>query len=271
MKNANFRHRKFLLKHVICFMLLVFSMIGITTVVSAADSVFYGNVKWPSKVSLPVGIMHSKGADFITKEFSQKIKISATSSNSKIAKVDAGVEKTYDKKYYAYCYFVPKKEGTTNITIKVTVGKKTYTYKTKLSCYNWTAPFSSFKIGSTDYLSTIKANKSYKFLTSSYGKEIASFKKVKAKLTGKLAIKLKSGYKIKKISVFTNDGKGHYDSKTIKNNSKLPKYTSSITVYVYDTKKKCNTYYDLSKDYEKPSMINAHGSYNGVLYQNDLP
>ena len=110
----------------------------------------------------------------------------------------------------------PKKAGTTNVTYNVKYEGKTIKAKTKVILRKYVSPLKSFKIGSTNYTSKIKKT---------------GHLRVDKALKGKLSIKLKSGYKIHAISIYSWSGGS--SPKTGKNNKtvKVPKgKTLSIQV-----------------------------------------
>ncbi len=103
---------------------------------------------------------------------------------------------------------LPKKAGTTTITFNVKYNGKTIKAKTKFIARKYTSPLKSFKVGSKNFTSKFKKT---------------GHLHVDQALKGKLSIKLKPGYKINHISIYSWSGGGSV--KEPKNNKtvKVPK------------------------------------------------
>lgn len=163
------------------------------------------------------------GCDFFTPVYSKDFVMKAVSSNKKVATVkvynfgneEEGYSKGYLVKFKGY--------GTTNIKVTVKINGKTYKKTCKYTYYKYKNPFSTFKIGNKNFTSTM--NKKYEFYTT------------KAKLSGKLSYKLKSGYKIMYIYARLSD----YTMKKMKNGKKLPADTTSLWMSVQNKKTGLNT------------------------------
>ena len=118
-----------------------------------------------------------------------------------------------------------KKAGKATLTVKVKKGGKTKTYKIKVKVEKGSSPFKSFKVGK-------------KNITSKYKNEQYADVKVANNSKQKIAIKLKSGKKIKSMK---------YTTKSIKNNStiKVKKEDPNLYISIYDKKSKITFYYYL--------------------------
>lgn len=105
-------------------------------------------------------------------------------------------------------YVVAKKAGTTTISLVATAAGCTeeQTYQFEFSARKYVNPLKTIKIGKTNYAK--KFNK------------ISAFAKKGKKLSGKLTVKVKKGWKIKKIQR-VNMNQAYYTFKTIKNNRKV--------------------------------------------------
>ena len=86
---------------------------------------------------------------------------------------------------------LPKKAGTTTITFKVKYNGKTIKGKTKFIARKYSSPLKSFKVGSKNFTSKFKKT---------------GHLQVDKALKGKLSIKLKSGYKISQMSIYSWSG-----------------------------------------------------------------
>jgi len=139
----------------------------------------------------------------------------------------------------------PKKAGTVTVSAKAKANGKTYDLKTKFKFYKYTNPFKSFKIG--------KKSIAKKFASRDYYTKMGLFNGTKTLSKQKISIKVKSGWKIRRIELqhftpVTDEDGEHlmYDekgSRTIKNNTKvdiLPH--SSLFIEVYNKKTKTSIY-----------------------------
>ena len=125
------------------------------------------------------------------------------SSNKSVAKVS---KFTYDDDVYVS--IKPIKPGTAKVTFNVKHEGKTIKAKVNVIVRKYVNPLKSFKIGSTNYTSKFKKT---------------GHISVKKALKGKLKIKLKAGYVISEINVYSWSGGGNM--KSVKNNKtvKVPK------------------------------------------------
>ena len=137
---------------------------------------------------------------------SSNIMLSGVSKTSAITKLKsskksvAAVSK-FEYQGTAYVAVAPKKAGTTIVTFNLKYGGKTIKAKTTVVVKKHVNPFKTFKIGSKNYAS--KFNKT-------------GHVSLARGLKGKLKIKLKAGYMISGMSVYSwRDGSGF---KEVKNN-----------------------------------------------------
>ncbi len=172
------------------------------------------------------GVVTEKGYDFTTPSYDIPIKMTATSSNPKVAAVKvSNIYDPYMKKYYSGYEVIRKGYGKTTINVKVVLAGKQYKNSCKYTFNKYANPFSSLKIGNANYTKNMKS---------------PALELTKSKLRGKLSFKLKKGYKITNATCLY----GSYDTapgmqyKKIKNNAKLPSNTKSITLYLQNTKTK---------------------------------
>lgn len=181
------------------------------------------------QVSAPMG----KGCDYYTPVYSKKFTMTAKSSNPKVATVEVcdftdrnpqtGKVIGYSKGYLT----TRKGYGKTTITVTVKLNGKTYKKSCVYNYLKYVNPFSSFKIGSTNYTGTM--NKKYEIKTG----------KIPA---GKISYKLKSGYKIERIwadvRTKVKEENGYVISKSVdlKNGQKVPANTAILNVWVKDKK-----------------------------------
>lgn len=129
------------------------------------------------------------------------------------------------------------KPGKATVSFKATLGKKSKTYKINVYLYKWENPCKTIKIGNKNYLNVFKSSN-----ISESGIKNGT------RASGKLDVKLKSRYKIKKIRIATKKLRdGFYTEsityKTIKNGTKIKLTANSKTaqeLYItfYDTKAK---------------------------------
>lgn len=175
----------------------------------------------PSKTSVTVGVPLGTGCDFFTPEYTSNFTMTATSSNKKVATVKVYNFEREGK--YSKGYMVTRKGyGSTNIKVTVKIGKKTYTKTCKYTFYKYSNPFSSLKIGKNTYTKKMSSS---------------TLKLAQSKLSGKISIKLKKGYKLKYIFCYYG---GNYTQKQLKNNAKLPANVQSIYITIQNTKTKTN-------------------------------
>ena len=121
-----------------------------------------------------------------------------------------------------------KKPGKATLTIKVKKGNKTKTYKIKVKVKKRVNPFKSFKVGKIKATSKFKRDQLVDVNVANNSKK-------------KISIKLKSGYKLKKIVCTTwNPDNGEGKEKTIKNNSTITAKEDLTNLYIriYDSKTK---------------------------------
>lgn len=167
-----------------------------------------------------------------TPEYKTKVKIKATSSNKKIAKVISYTSEYKGKYYGVYSVRNLKgKPGTVKIKVTVRINGKTYKKTATYVFEKYRNPLKSIKINGKSYTSLFNKN-----ALISTKQDIFS---------GKLAFKAKRGYKITKIIGLRNKGKNY----TVKNNSKLKSGTRAFFIKYQNTKTKVkgtsgiNTYY----------------------------
>ena len=106
-----------------------------------------------------------------------------------------------------------KKTGTTQLSYKIKQKNRIDTYKTKVTVYKYSNPFTKLKVGDTDYKSKFK-----KLTKKNYYDDTVFYQKAKVG-SGKLNIGLKSGWKISKIRYSHCSDLGNW--KTIKNKSNI--------------------------------------------------
>ena len=143
----------------------------------------------------------------ITSENIQLEGVSKTSAITKLksSKKSVATVSKFVHEGTAYVAVEPKKPGTAKITFNVKYGKKTIKAKTTVIVRKYENPLKTFKIGSKNYAS--KFNKSGHVTLE------------KKKLKGKLNVKLKSGYELVEIAVYSwKDGSGY---KNYKNNKSV--------------------------------------------------
>ena len=180
---------------------------------------------WSAKdVKSVVSAETAKGCDYYTPKYSKNFKMTATSSNKKVATV-----KVYNfkdgKKYSKGFEVIQKGYGTTTIKVKVVKDGKTYTKSCKYTFYKYKNPFTTFKINGKGYKATL--DKKHNFALK------------KDRLKGKVTYKLKSGYKIQEIVAYSYAPS--FKAKNIKSGSTLPKNTDSLLVTVKNKKTGANT------------------------------
>lgn len=142
---------------IVTILCAAFLLLASSTVVQAAVNPL---AKMPKKAS---GVANTAitgtGWDFMTPQYSSKVKIKVKSDNPKVATVKGYVEQdVFTKKYYAGYEIACVSPGTAKIKVTVTVNKKSYTKVCNYTVYKWENPFKTLKIGSKNYLS--KFNKS---------------------------------------------------------------------------------------------------------------
>ncbi len=142
---------------IVTILLTTFLLLVSSTVVQAAVNPL---AKMPTKSS---GVANTAitgtGWDYITPQYSSKVKIQVKSYNPKIATVKGyTTQHMLTKKYYAGYEVSCVSPGTTKIKVTVTVNSKSYTKICNYTVYKWENPFKTLKIGSKNYLP--KFNKS---------------------------------------------------------------------------------------------------------------
>jgi len=189
-----------------------------------ADAGYYwGTVKYAKNITL---YKISDYPDLYTINMGKKFK---GASSVKIKSSKKSVLEDYGwSKGETEFYVQANKTGKSTLSIKVKKSGKTKTYKIKVKVVKGSNPFKSFKIG--------KKKVTSKFKKSPYVElNLAKNKKYK------LAIKLKSGMKLKKIkSSVWNEETEKTVNKTLKNNKsfKLTKDDTTLEIRVYDKKSK---------------------------------
>lgn len=170
------------------------------------------------------------GCDYITPVFSVPIQFSVKSSNPAVIKVEKYSWKPgeWQKGYCAGYMMIPQKAGSATITATLKVNGKTYKKSCKYTNYAYVCPFTELKIGKKSFINELKKH---------------AFFSTKIPVGGKLAYKLKSGYKIKEIMATVTTGKSANGAplisyKKIKNGSLVPKGTTSLQITVTNVKKK---------------------------------
>lgn len=146
-----------------------------------------------------------------------------TVKSSKKSVVSARVASKGEGKYKNSIILEPKKKGSSVITVKVTKknGKKK-TYRIKVTSYKYSNPAAAFMI----------AGESFSFDKDNYVSWMPKVTK------GKISVKAKSGWKVKKIVSWAKDS---LEEKAVKNGASVNLDPSSIggyTVYFYNAKKK---------------------------------
>jgi len=220
--------------------------------VALAFMVAFGLVIVPS-----VSPVHADGACFVTAKYAKNVKYYYGAKycqyvildmgsrlngakNVKVTSSKKSVVKTF--KYYKDSkgmILLKVKKGTARVTIKCKKNGKNKTYKSKIKVVKYKNPFKGIYVGDKNC-----ASKFNKRMLATYKNTLSTEQKI--------SIKMKSGQKIKNI---------HYDainmenskiiSKTIKNNSSIKLkgnsevWDESITVTVYDKKKKTTSYFYL--------------------------
>lgn len=162
------------------------------------------------------------GDNFCTPEYNSKVKISVKSSNTKVATVKGNAYSYKDwqtgkRKYYAGYKITPVSGGTAKIYVKVKVSGKTYSKTCVFKSYKWQNPFTTFKIGSTNY--TSKLNKT-------------GVVRTQKTINGKVYYKVRSGFSVKVTVGYYSNPKNlaSWKTKTIKSGQTLPKNTENITI-----------------------------------------
>lgn len=145
---------------IVTILLAAFLLLVSSTVVQAAVNPL---AKMPRKAS---GVANTSlgatGWDFMTPQYSSKVKIQVKSYNPKIATVK-GYEEQHmlTQKYYAGYEVSCVAAGTTKIKVTVTVNSKSYTKLCTYTVYKWENPFKTLKIGSKNYLSKFNKRGTY--------------------------------------------------------------------------------------------------------------
>ena len=174
----------------------------------------------------------AKGGNYVTPEYSSKMKIKVSSSNTKIATVKGHVEwNSYSHAYYAWYEVTPLSPGTTKIKCSVTVNKKTYTKTCAYTVYKWENPFKSLKIGSVNYQPCFNKKGVYETRRKT--------------ISGKFVYKLNKDFSlIKAEACYYTDPTKKYLTKyvNLKNGQKLPKNTVSISIKAKSRKTKQDIY-----------------------------
>ena len=142
---------------IVTILLAAFLLLASSTVVQAAVNPL---AKMPRKDS---GVANTaitgKGWNFMTPEYSSKVKIQVKSYNPKVATIKGHTaQNSSNIKYYAGYEIFCVSPGTAKLKVIVTVNSKSYTKICNYTVYKWENPFKTLKIGSKNYLP--KFNKS---------------------------------------------------------------------------------------------------------------
>lgn len=210
-------------KSMIWFMTLVM-VIGSVLSMAVPTRVEAAKMSFPKQIILTYPVVNSNTSREI-KNFPVNGKVvKLKSNNKKVVTVDESIlGGLHGEKEI---YFTPKKVGKTTVTFQVKNGKKVQKFTTKVIVKKYSNPIKSFKIGKTQYASKFKRT---------------NFIEPKKGATGKLSIKLKSGWKIK--SIRHHRAKDCRDVK-VKNNKKMRlRDGDSLIVTVYN--KKQNLEYEM--------------------------
>ena len=141
------------------------------------------------------------------------VKNSFKATGSKYAKVSYNYD-TSEKKYYIE--IEPRKPGKASCSFKYTYKGKTRKYTFSFNIQKYVCPVASFKIGSKNFTSAYKTDFKHN---------------VTKKVSGKVSVKAKKGWKISNMSF--SDSKGNY--KAIKNGTKVA-ISKNCMLYVTFTK-----------------------------------
>lgn len=178
----------------------------------------------PTKRTFYSSVIIGKGDDFITKQLSTNFKLTATSSNKKVATVKVHNFEFLPGKYSKGIEITKKKYGTTKIKLTAVCGKTTFRKTITFTHKKYANPFSTLKINEKNYISKVKTNH-----TITAGANA---------LRGKLQFKLKKGYKVVRIFALGQNTStaNPYDvvNKTMKNNGTLPSGCSDVTFIIKD-------------------------------------
>lgn len=197
----------------------LFSMLILASCVQISASAAANPLKnMPKRAESIVSAPMGTGCDFFTPAYDSDFEMIATSSNKKVATVKV-YSFSYGGKYTKGYMIIRKGYGTTNIKVTVKLGGKTYKKTCKYTFYKYSNPFTSFKIGKTNYTKRLNT---YELTVP------------QSKLKGKVSIKIKKGIKIKRIFCWRKSGVYRKD---IKNNSKLPSKTYQLCIEMLDTKR----------------------------------
>lgn len=205
---------------IVTILLTTFLLLVSSTVVQAAVNPL---AKMPTKAG---GVLNTGvtgiGWDFMTPEYSSKIKINVKSYNPKIVKVKGYTAQRYQTgKYYAGYETTRVSPGTTKIKVTVTVNAKSYTKYCTYTVYKWENPFKTLKIGSKNYLS--KFNKT-------------GLVSLNEDISGKKFIfKLKPEFT---LDVTNYAVKGTFSDSTLKSGQYLPENTYRVSIRVKSKKTK---------------------------------
>ena len=180
-------------KYLILMITALTLLFGLQTMTVAADIYIPEEetiVKAPNLISQNITLNGVKKKSDVTK---------VKSSNKSVVKVEV-----FDNNGTVYVGLQPKKIGKATVTFKYKLKGKTYSAKVKVKVVKYTNALKSLKIGSTEYASRFN-KEDYIFLDK--------------KLSGKLNIKLKSGYTLGGIYLYKRGGGGL--PKTLKNGKKI--------------------------------------------------
>lgn len=222
-------------KKFIKFLLLGVMLIGMTLPTQKVCAAKKPFDDLPKKITFYDSLPMEKGCDYLTPFYKSKVKLTAKSTNKKVAKVKVYnfeyLSREGKKEYYSGYELNWKKNGSTTIKLKAKVGKKTYTKNVKYTKLPYKNPFSSFKIGKKQYAKIF--NKNY----------MANAEKI----DGKMSYKLKKGYKVTRITAYY-ERDGSYLNKKVKNNKSLPSNTTMVIIETKNIKNKLPIYMSIDLD-----------------------
>lgn len=189
---------------------MIFSMFAMTSVTTFAEE------KLPQTITL---VAYPKATPEFLTSLSSKASALKTSNTSVVSVKQT--KYTYGSQAYYRISLVPKKAGTTTVSLKC----KGKTYKTKVTIKKYINPVKSVKIGTTSIASS-------KFNSSATTR--LSYTKFGSKNV-KTTVSLKSGWKLEELYIFKGDPrkgsmkpaieymqKGWMRSESVANGSKIP-------------------------------------------------
>ena len=209
----------------------IFFLLSSGTTVRAAGNPLAG---MPTKDTRLIALRTGYGEDFITGDYSSKVKISVKSSNPKVVKVKGTAYRNSSEgkpKYYAGYSITPVSPGKAKITVTVTVNKKKYTKTCVYTIYKWENPFKVLKAGNLNCQPLFQKT---------------NYCRLKRKtLSGKFTYKLKQDFTlVSATAMYYPNPKNKYMVKTVrlKNGQMLPKNTVDISIRAKSKKTKYDRY-----------------------------